>query len=167
MSQIKDLRMAAGMTQKAFSEYFGISKRAVESWEGGQRECPDYLISLIKYKLEHENKIAPNYTNTGTEEQHMTAERNTLMEIYYVYGGTSNTIIIATDGTKAVELDEINPDELGGPDPLTNDEVLYIINHRLSNDSFYQAYWNEFFQDAFFPAAEIPTRYPDAIKYSP
>ena len=68
MSQIKDLRIAAGMTQKAFSEYFGISKRAVESWEGGQRECPDYLISLMEYKLEHENKIDPNYTNAGTEE---------------------------------------------------------------------------------------------------
>lgn len=52
------------------------------------------------------------------------------MEIYYVYGGTSNTIIIATDGAKAVEPDEITPGELGGPEPLTNDDVLYIINHR-------------------------------------
>jgi DNA-binding transcriptional regulator YiaG len=45
------------MTQKAFAEYFGISKRAVESWEGGQRECPAYLMDLMKYKLEHEGKI--------------------------------------------------------------------------------------------------------------
>lgn len=97
----------------------------------------------------------------------MTTERNNLMEIYYVYGGTSNTIIIATDGTKAVELDEITPYELGGPDPLTDDDVFYIINHRLSNNDFYPAYWNEFFPDAFFPAAEIPARYPDAKKYNP
>ena len=55
MNPIKDLRTATGMTQKAFAEYFGISKRAIESWEGGQRECPKYLSELMKYKLEKEN----------------------------------------------------------------------------------------------------------------
>lgn len=45
------------MTQKAFAEYFGLSKRAVESWEGGQRECPAYLFELMKYKLEKENLL--------------------------------------------------------------------------------------------------------------
>ena len=39
------------MTQKAFSEYFGMSKRAVEEWEGGRRKCPDYLLKLMEYKL--------------------------------------------------------------------------------------------------------------------
>ncbi len=57
MNTIKDLRIAAGMTQKAFAEYFGISKRAIESWEGGQRECPNYLLELMKYKLEHEGLL--------------------------------------------------------------------------------------------------------------
>ena len=51
---IKELRTAAGMTQKAFSDYFGFSKRAVENWEEGKRACPDYLTNLIRYKLEHE-----------------------------------------------------------------------------------------------------------------
>ena len=54
---IKDLRTKSGMTQKAFAEYFGFSKRAVESWEGGKRDCPDYLVNLIKYKLEKEGII--------------------------------------------------------------------------------------------------------------
>ena len=54
---IKELRKAAGMTQQAFAEYFGFSKRAVESWEGGKRACPDYLLNLIRYKLEKEGKI--------------------------------------------------------------------------------------------------------------
>ena len=54
---IYELRKAAKMTQKAFSEYFGISKRAVEQWEGGQRQCPDYLLNLMIYKLEHEGLI--------------------------------------------------------------------------------------------------------------
>lgn len=54
---IRELRKAAGMTQKAFAEYIGVSKRAIESWEGGQRDCPDYLLDLIRYKLENEGRI--------------------------------------------------------------------------------------------------------------
>ena len=54
---IKELRTAAGMTQKAFAEYFGVSKRAVENWEGGKRECPAYLLELMEYKLRNEKKI--------------------------------------------------------------------------------------------------------------
>jgi DNA-binding transcriptional regulator YiaG len=54
---IKELRTLSGMTQKVFAEYFGFSKRAVESWEGGKRDCPDYLVNLIKYKLENEGII--------------------------------------------------------------------------------------------------------------
>ena len=57
MNTIKDLRTATGMTQKAFADYFGMSKRAIESWEGGQRKCPEYLVDLIRYKLENENLI--------------------------------------------------------------------------------------------------------------
>lgn len=57
MESVLELRQAAGMTQKAFAEYFGISKRAIESWEGGKRKCPDYLLDLMKYKLEKENLI--------------------------------------------------------------------------------------------------------------
>lgn len=88
------------------------------------------------------------------------------MEIYYVYSSTSDTIIIATDGTKAVELTEISPDELGGLDPITEDEVKSTIGKCLSDDGWYPAFWDEFFPDAFFPASEISTRYPNAIKYS-
>lgn len=54
---IKDLRTASGMTQKAFSEYFGIPKRTIEDWEGSRRKCPPYLLSLMEYKLTHENLI--------------------------------------------------------------------------------------------------------------
>lgn len=53
---IKDLRKAAGMTQQAFADYFGLSKRTVESWESF-RECPEYLRSLIEYKLKNEGII--------------------------------------------------------------------------------------------------------------
>ena len=57
---IKELRKASGMTQKAFAEYFGVSKRTIESWEGGQRECPHYLLGLMVYKLKNEGIIEEN-----------------------------------------------------------------------------------------------------------
>lgn len=57
MDTIKDLRIASGMTQKAFSDYFGIPKRTIENWEGGMRKCPPYLFDLMRYKMVHENKI--------------------------------------------------------------------------------------------------------------
>lgn len=54
---IKELRTLSGMTQKQFSEYFGMSKRAIEEWEGGRRKCPQYLLDLIEYKLRKEKII--------------------------------------------------------------------------------------------------------------
>ena len=51
---IKELRTLSKMTQQEFADYFGISKRAVESWEGCQRQCPKYLLDLIEYKLKNE-----------------------------------------------------------------------------------------------------------------
>lgn len=54
---IKELRARTGMTQQRFADYFKISKRSVESWEGGKRKCPEYLVELIEYKLEKENLL--------------------------------------------------------------------------------------------------------------
>lgn len=56
-TSIKQLRTRAGMTQKEFAEYFGISKRVIESWEQGERKCADYLFELIEYKLKNEGLI--------------------------------------------------------------------------------------------------------------
>lgn len=53
----KELRKASGMTQKDFSEYFGIPKRTIESWETEDRKCNDYIINLMEYKLKHEGII--------------------------------------------------------------------------------------------------------------
>lgn len=55
---IRELRKRYGFTQVAFAEYFGFSKRAVESWESDNsaagRSCPTYLVDLIAYKLAKE-----------------------------------------------------------------------------------------------------------------
>ena len=53
---VKDLIKAADMTQTEFSKYFGIPLRTVQNWCGGQRQCPDYLLALMDYKLKHERE---------------------------------------------------------------------------------------------------------------
>lgn len=53
----KELREASGMTQKAFSDYFNIPKRSVENWDEEKRQCPSYLLDLMKYKLKNEGII--------------------------------------------------------------------------------------------------------------
>jgi DNA-binding transcriptional regulator YiaG len=53
----RELRKLSGMTQDKFSQYFSIPKRTIESWDVGDRECADYLLDLMRYKLEHEGII--------------------------------------------------------------------------------------------------------------
>lgn len=48
---IKELRTTTGMTQKEFSEYFGIPIRTLQKWETGERTPPDYVVSLIERNL--------------------------------------------------------------------------------------------------------------------
>jgi len=54
---IKELRKLSGMTQKAFGEYFGIPKRTIEDWETERRNCSEYLLKLMYYKMEKEGVI--------------------------------------------------------------------------------------------------------------
>lgn len=53
----KELREQSGMARGKFAEYFEIPYRTVQNWELGLRECPDYLLKLMKYKLDQEGKI--------------------------------------------------------------------------------------------------------------
>lgn len=55
--KIKELRKISGMTQKKFGEYFSIPQRTIQNWEEGQRECPEYLLRLIEYKLKKEHYL--------------------------------------------------------------------------------------------------------------
>ena len=53
----KELRENSGMSRGRFAEYFEIPYRTVQNWELGLRECPDYLLKLMQYKLVNEGKI--------------------------------------------------------------------------------------------------------------
>ena len=58
----KELRESTGMNIKEFSEYFNIPYRTAQNWETGHRQCAEYLLELMHYKLVVENKII-NYVN--------------------------------------------------------------------------------------------------------
>ena len=57
MNRFQELRKATGMSQTRFAEYFGIPRRTVQNWDLGLRQCPDYLIDLMEYKLRKEDVI--------------------------------------------------------------------------------------------------------------
>jgi DNA-binding transcriptional regulator YiaG len=40
-----------------FAEYFNIPYRTLQNWKAGIRACPSYVVELMKYRLENENKI--------------------------------------------------------------------------------------------------------------
>jgi DNA-binding transcriptional regulator YiaG len=44
------------MSRTEFAKYFNIPYRTVQSWELGDRKCPEYLLNLMRYKLEVEKE---------------------------------------------------------------------------------------------------------------
>lgn len=50
----KALRESSGMNLKQFAEFFEIPYRTAQNWENGVNKCPDYLVKLMRYKLEKE-----------------------------------------------------------------------------------------------------------------
>jgi DNA-binding transcriptional regulator YiaG len=52
--KLKEIRTASGMSRKQFAEYFEIPYRTLQNWELGLRECPEYLLKLMEYKLKAE-----------------------------------------------------------------------------------------------------------------
>lgn len=61
----KELREASGMTRPQFAEYFGIPYRTIQNWELGLRECPEYLLDLMEYKLKNEALIRADMERGG------------------------------------------------------------------------------------------------------
>ena len=66
--EVKELREKMGMNRREFSEYYGIPYRTVQDWEAEKRELPDYLLRLLKYRAEIENRVKKE-TSTSLEQQ--------------------------------------------------------------------------------------------------
>ena len=55
---LKSLRKRTRLSQTAFGDICGgIPLRTIQNWESGVRECPDYVLFLIKSHLKSENLI--------------------------------------------------------------------------------------------------------------
>lgn len=50
----KELRQASGMNMTEFAKYFNIPYRTIQKWEMGERECKEYWLELMRYRLEKE-----------------------------------------------------------------------------------------------------------------
>lgn len=48
---IKEVRLSAGLTRKQMSDLLGVPLRTLEDWESGKRKPPEYVVSLIIFKL--------------------------------------------------------------------------------------------------------------------
>jgi DNA-binding transcriptional regulator YiaG len=59
-SELKDIlietRKETGMNRKEFADYFRIPYRTVQDWELGKRQMPEYLLRLIKFRVDAENE---------------------------------------------------------------------------------------------------------------
>ncbi len=47
-SEIREIRMKAGMTQSVFASYMGVSKKTVEAWEGGRTHPTGPVFRLLE-----------------------------------------------------------------------------------------------------------------------
>ena len=56
------LRKNTGMNRKEFCEYFEIPYRTMTDWELGHRTMPDYLLTLMSYKIKMENLLKEQNT---------------------------------------------------------------------------------------------------------
>lgn len=54
LETIKDMRRALGMTQAEFAAALGIPRRSVQNWETGVTIPPEYVVNLIRYRIEHD-----------------------------------------------------------------------------------------------------------------
>ena len=54
---IRELRDKTGLTQKAFSELYGIPVSTLRKWEQGESSPPDYVIRLLAKSLPQENQV--------------------------------------------------------------------------------------------------------------
>lgn len=54
INQLKAARQRYGLSQRRLSDLASIPRRTIESWESGARECPEYVMRLLLYWLDHE-----------------------------------------------------------------------------------------------------------------
>lgn len=51
---VKEIRASTGLSQSKFAAALNIPLRTLQKWETGERSCPDYVVELIEYRVQHD-----------------------------------------------------------------------------------------------------------------
>jgi len=51
---IKEIRNITGLNMKEFATRYNIPYRTIQNWELGTRECPEYVLELLEFKVKTE-----------------------------------------------------------------------------------------------------------------
>lgn len=51
---IKEIRKLTGLTQKQFAEKYHINFSNIRNWEIGHRNCPEYVMELLEFKVKED-----------------------------------------------------------------------------------------------------------------
>lgn len=57
MMTFKELREQSGMNMKQFAAHFEIPYRTIQNWEAGVNKCPEYLLKLMKFRMDQEKPV--------------------------------------------------------------------------------------------------------------
>ena len=49
---IREIRAKTGLSQAQFAAAYGIPQRTIENWESGVRKPPEYVINLLRYRVD-------------------------------------------------------------------------------------------------------------------
>lgn len=54
MQTIREIRDTTGLSQSKFAAALHIPLRTIQAWELGERACPEYVVELIAYRVQHD-----------------------------------------------------------------------------------------------------------------
>ena len=54
MKTIREIRDSTGLSQSKFATALHIPVRTIQKWEIGERSCPEYVVELIAYRVQHD-----------------------------------------------------------------------------------------------------------------
>ena len=81
MNNIREARIAAGLTQAEMSRIFEIPTRTIEHWEAGTRKPPAYVEKLVLAKLKRHSQNRFYAANNETLISELCSVQNTLWEL--------------------------------------------------------------------------------------
>lgn len=85
MSTIQDIRKSTGRSQVEFSKALNIPVRTLQKWEIGERSCPDYVVQLIAFRVQHDEalKAPPEPKVNAARKRRLTAEMQKTQKAIY------------------------------------------------------------------------------------